>query len=175
MQPNIDPVYLRSQELSNTIYDRFMAKIRIDEATGCWLWTGCIHRGYGMINRGIVRCTKAQVTSAYTVSYILFHGPIPKGMCILHKCPSGHNRRCACPTHLSLGDKAENGRDSIAQGTNAFCRNVGKMAIKINPALAAEIRARWVGYRGQQIELATEYGVSRHTISLIIRNKTWKC
>lgn len=168
-QPEVIRDYLASQGLSPTVPERFWAKVdKTSSLNGCWLWTASTHHGYGMLNPG-----NSIPIGAHVVSWIINRGPIPKGGLVLHKCPGKHNRRCCNPTHLKIGGKAENGRDSIAQGTNSFCLRDDKYRVKLDPAIALEIRSRWIGYRGQQTELAKTYGVSRHAISLIVRNRTW--
>ncbi len=168
---NLAPAYLAAHELSGTILDRFLPKAYLTSPEDDWIWTATLWHGYGQMHRGITRSVRAQIIAAHLVSFILFNGPIPKGQLVLHKCPGGHRRDCVNPRHLELGDKSENGRDSIEQGTNAFF-HIAKH-VKLTQELANEIRSKWIGHKGQQTELAKEYGVSRHTISLIIRNVTW--
>lgn len=45
------------------------------------------------------------------------NGPIPHGMCVLHRCD---NPPCIRPDHLFLGTKADNVRDMIAKGRDAL-------------------------------------------------------
>lgn len=43
------------------------------------------------------------------------NGPIPKGMCVLHRCDVRH---CVNPNHLWLGTQRENIADRDAKGRN---------------------------------------------------------
>ncbi len=60
--------------------------------TGCWLWTGRLHRnGYGAFWDG------KRLALAHRVAHELFVGPIPAGLTIDHLC---RNPSCVNPTHL---------------------------------------------------------------------------
>lgn len=45
----------------------------------------------------------------HIVSWELFKGPIPEGMCVLHRCD---NPPCVRPDHLYLGTKGDNNRET---------------------------------------------------------------
>lgn len=77
--------------------------------SGCWLWTGDTSQyGYGKFRIG---------AHAYGCAHRFFYeqlvGPIPDGLCVLHKCDT---RLCVNPGHLFLGTKKDNWDDSVRKG-----------------------------------------------------------
>ena len=73
---------------------------------GCWNFNGHM-RGNGY--RGMVYKGKQQYV--HRVVWQLFNSrPIPKGMCVLHKCD---NRICCNPKHLYIGNHKDNFRDMV--------------------------------------------------------------
>lgn len=87
--------------------DRIQKLIEID-AKGCWLWTkGRMPFGYGAI------VVNGKTKLAHRVSYEAHVGPIPSGLCVLHRCDVPP---CVNPEHLFLGTQLDNMRDKIAKG-----------------------------------------------------------
>ncbi len=90
----------------STAIERFKSKINFTPS-GCWEWTG--HRtpqGYG-------RFMMLGETLVHRVSYILYNLPIPKSVCVLHKCD---NPPCVNPDHLFLGTRDTNNKDRAKKG-----------------------------------------------------------
>jgi hypothetical protein len=87
---------------------RFWAKVYKTE--GCWFWiAGKNQHGYGKISR----TRKAGPERAHRISWELNYGPIPDGLCVLHKCD---NPPCVRPEHLFLGTKRDNHDDMVKKG-----------------------------------------------------------
>lgn len=76
---------------------------------GCWIWLGSVagQMGYGMF---VYRGRKIY---AHRASYELWHGKIPDGLCVLHRCDEP---TCINPDHLWVGTKGDNMRDCISKG-----------------------------------------------------------
>jgi hypothetical protein len=78
-----------------------LAKVVIDEATGCWVWQGQMNRnGCGRMYAG-----GGKRLMSHRLMYELTIGPIPTGLLIDHKC---RVRACCNPDHLEPVTHAEN-------------------------------------------------------------------
>lgn len=85
---------------------RFWSKVQMGPS--CWVWEGARNRGgYGTFRRGSV------VIKAHRAAWEFCYGPIPEGLCVLHKCD---NPPCVRPDHLFLGTVADNAQDRVAKG-----------------------------------------------------------
>lgn len=118
---------------------------------GCWYWLGYVaNDGYARYGYG------HKVASR--VSYQVFKGPIPEGLCICHTCD---NPLCVNPDHLWAGTRKENMVDMVKKGRNG---------IKLTKDDVLAIRASTLS----AVKLAGVYRVSSKNINYIRNRQTWK-
>lgn len=98
------------------------------------------------------------------------HGPIPAGLCVLHRCD---NPPCINVDHLFLGTRADNNRDKWAKGRGVVPRLHGEAhgQAKLTAVEVTEIR-KLLGTL-TMAEIARRFGVADMTVSDIRRGKTW--
>lgn len=139
MMPDNNAEFLKSQGFSPTLPERFWAKVNKTE--GCWLWTASENGyGYGQIGTGPKRTNRAHV-----VSWILNKGPIPDGLCVLHRCDI---RRCVNPDHLWLGTRDDNNKDAVEKRRNAFGEKHGHCKLTVeNIKEIRKLRKTGMAYR----------------------------
>lgn len=141
--------------------ERFWSKVAKRES-GCWEWTGaCSDTGYGCFYDG-------RAYSTHRYSWIMANGPIPKGLCVLHRCD---NRPCLNPDHLFLGTKRENSRDMSEKGRTGVTDRAGEKhgESKLTDVAVREIRSS----KEKGRSLAAKFGVSESAVSLVRRGKSW--
>jgi len=82
------------------IKSRLLKRIKVDPATGCWLWQGSkFTKGYGCIR------ISGKSYRAHRISYRIFRGPIPFKIDVCHDCDI---KPCINPYHLFLGTHQDN-------------------------------------------------------------------
>lgn len=147
----------------DALLDRLFLECRIDEKTGCWVWTGYTTEGYGRVD-----ATRwgFGVILVHRLSYLLWKGPLAEGECALHDCD---NPPCFNPDHLFKGTKGDNNRDRKNKGRNANRSGSQNPLSKITEDLVRTIRSDPRSGK----EAAEFYGLARSTISQIRTGKLW--
>jgi len=92
---------------SLTVAER-LARGLVRQPNGCLEWQGAKKdSGYGEI------AVNSRPVATHRLAWTLANGPIPDGMCVLHKCD---NRPCCDVSHHFLGSRADNVADMVAKG-----------------------------------------------------------
>ena len=97
------------------VKERFFEKVK--KTNSCWIWTGAKSgpkNNYGQIFHG------GKKIKAHRLSWQIHEGPIPEGMCVLHKCD---NSSCVNPSHLFVGTKSDNMKDMVKKGRHWMILN----------------------------------------------------
>jgi len=102
------------------LYDRLVAKVAKDAATGCWNWTGPRwhkrpHPGnrYGYIGMWNTETKTGRAIQCHRAMMIALFGPLTPQQCVCHRCD---NVLCVNPTHLFIGSMKDNIMDSRSKG-----------------------------------------------------------
>lgn len=91
-----------------TLREKLVAYSKVSP-DGCWEWQRAkLPAGYGQISIG-----RQRQDYAHRVSYQIFHGEIPNGMVVRHRCD---NPSCCNPEHLEVGTQKDNMRDCKSRG-----------------------------------------------------------
>lgn len=153
------------QFLTPEFRERFMRSVRKTES--CWIWTRPPRTdGYGQVLAfdGL----KRKVMTAHRVSYLMHHGPLVDGLCVLHSCDTP---LCVNPDHLSLGTHLDNMADMVAKGRQVKGR--GRLNSKLCEAAVIEIRRRH-GEGESQTTIGRDFGVTRKTVFMVATRRAWK-
>jgi hypothetical protein len=123
--------------------------------TDCWEWHGTKHMaGYGSYR------VNGKSFLAHRVSWMIFNGEMPEGLCVCHKCD---NRKCINPNHLFVGTQGDNVRDMILKGRFNPGGNNEKRLTDTERFEIVEMRR--AGHK--QKVIAQKYRVSQPTISSV--------
>ena len=101
-------------------------------------------------------------------SYEFHKGPIPKGLCVCHRCD---NPPCVNPDHLFVGTNLDNTKDRNQKKRHSFGEH--HASAKLTEKQVLDIRSRPISW-GSNSLIAKEFNVDRSVISNIRRGKTWK-
>ncbi len=150
--------------VDDSLTSRFWAKVK--KGRGCWEWTA--HKnwlGYGRIGESVTR----KILYAHRVSYTIHYGPIPDGLCVLHKCD---NPGCVRPDHLFLGTEKDNAIDRQNKGRSNPCKGERHGRAKVTDSDIREMR-RLDKLGWAHADIARRFGLSQPQVSGIISGKYW--
>jgi hypothetical protein len=126
----------------------------------------CVISPYKPGKRGYPRMRKnGKTVYCHRAAWEDKHGPIPGGLCVLHKCD---NPRCVNVDHLFLGTRPDNSSDMVQKDRSTH----GELnpRAKLNTKQVAEIKAS----NEPTSILVRRFNVSRATIKYIRSGKTWR-
>lgn len=151
---------------------RFLAKVDRRGESECWVWTASTNRGYGQFKAR--RPDGSWTTkSAHKLAYEHFKGPVPKGLFVLHDCPSGDNPACVNPYHLWVGNQKENIEDCIRKGRfRKPTRGEASPSAKLSQQDVCALR-RLLANGVTQREAARRFGVSQAQVWRIKEGLRW--
>jgi|SRR3990167_3926055 len=150
--------------IKKSIEQRFWKYVK--KTAGCWERIGLKRPdGYGRFSINSIHIR------AHRFSWELHNGPIPEGMCVLHRCD---NRPCIRNSHLWLGTHSDNTRDMDKKGRRVPNPRRGENhpSAKLTEFAVKPIRVK---YRNgmRAAEIARQFHVSAVLIGLIVRRKNW--
>jgi Flp pilus assembly pilin Flp len=139
--------------------------------TPCVEWTGWRDpHGYGLAKVGPGTQGRAR---AHRVVWKEANGPIPDGMCVLHRCD---NPSCVNVDHLWLGTVAENNRDRSLKGRSSHRsvnRGVAHGQARLTEETVLNIRKRYAAGDRRRKAIAASVGVSVGTVRAVIDRQSW--
>jgi hypothetical protein len=151
--------------------DRFLSRMPPRQAGVCWIWPGGRDKdGYGFIS---VRAPKSTTHKTHRLSYEIFTGLVPEGLCVCHYCD---NPPCCNPDHLWLGTKRDNNQDRSLKGRTVTRNSSGENNPRAILTKEDVLFLRGVGKpkkREGWEALSKLFGVSESSIRKVLNGTTW--
>lgn len=148
---------------------KFWSRVQRHNHDECWIWGGTIgQHGYGILS------ISGRPLRVSRLSWEINVGPIPEGLCVLHKCD---NPACVNPSHLFVGTLKDNTQDMLRKGRAKYTvpfRGSAHRDAKLNEEQVAEIRRLYSTGSISQDKLGRQFGVCQKTIHRIIYRTRWK-
>ncbi len=147
---------------------RFNAKFVRGNAHECWNWQGGTRPNGKGVLYGRHHLSNGSVIGAHRFAFQQVTGVLPVGMFVCHTCD---NPLCVNPSHLFLGNHADNMRDMVAKGRSfkGAGENKKGRALLTNEQ-ATELRMSSLTER----ELGIKYGMSAGNAGHIRRGKSYR-
>lgn len=157
-----------AEMMSQNFQQRFWDKVCASDEAACWDWRGGrTKKGYGWVATPIGSRSAHRVAAFLSGMIVDLQSP----QHILHRCD---NPPCCNPSHLFLGNNADNVADRVAKGRSGSSPRHGesnRMA-KLSLEEVYAIR-RLANINLSQSEIAKAYGVRQPAISRIISGQRW--
>ena len=145
----------------------FLENTKENEATGCIEWIAARHpQGYGLARRVIGEPSEPR---AHRRAWIMAKGPIPSGLCVLHRCD---NPCCVNVDHLFLGTDADNSKDKYSKRRNLNLAGAEHGRSRFFPEDVLRIREAHL-FGARIADLSRAYGVSDTAVHKIIKRENW--
>lgn len=152
------------QHWNATVPVRFWLRVR--KTKTCWLWTGLVNEwGYGMWG------VKHWPRSAHRMSWQITHGPIPKGLKVLHHCD---NPPCVRPDHLFLGTDKDNHDDMVRKGRRREHYGSEHGMSRLTESIVISMRDLRASQRLSYQKIADMFHVDKATAHRAIIGQSWK-
>jgi hypothetical protein len=148
--------------------ERFWSKVERRGDDECWPWTAYRnHTGYGVLsNPGKHQGT----TLAHRFSFELHVGPVPDGLCVLHRCD---NPPCCNPKHFFLGTRDDNNKDRTLKGRGRAPRGPAHAKAKLTEEDVRQIRAM-AALGIETTWMAALFPCNRNSINHIRAGRNWR-
>lgn len=149
-------------EKRELLKDRILKRIsKVDE---CWIWNGCLNRGYGDMT------FLGESISVHRAAYFAWKGKIPSGKFICHKCDLP---ACCNPDHLFIGDAASNRKDAFDKGRFNSCIGENHYYSKLKNKDVEKMKRLFDGDIPMKM-IAKIFGVTVSTVESIKYRRSWK-
>lgn len=159
-----------------SIQERFEAKFEPVPWSGCWIWIGATGGPdrYGMMRAG------DHNEQAHRISWELYRGAIPNGLCVCHRCDVG---LCVNPDHLFLATQKENVADMLSKGRKIIglsgqhgnhAKGEWNGQAKITYAEAKEMQTRYDAGERNIAALSRAFDMSESQTRRIVWRQSWR-
>lgn len=144
---------------------RVLDKCAPDER-GCWIWTGSSYGTDGAYGQSYL---DGRRLGAHRLSYLVFVGPVPAGLDVMHLCDVP---KCVNPAHLEPGTRTANLLHAVDVHGAWTPRGEASPKSKLTEAQVRIIRRRHA--QGETLAaLGREYGVTYVAIRKIVLRQSW--
>lgn len=153
--------------------DKFMSNIGKGQSDDCWEWKGARNKdGYGLLYIGGKHsAVRGRLVLTHRLSYSIFKGGIPEGLCVLHDCD---NPPCCNPNHLYVGDNCDNVHDAILRGRHGHNQGDRSPQSKLTEAIVRRCRVLYKRGLFDENDLAWIYGVNPYTMLSALKRRSWR-